>query len=245
MKIDKIDIMGIPFANVTRKALVEEIMRERLQDGKKTYIVTANPEIVEHASKDTDYRNIICSSDFVIPDGIGVIYASKVLNTPLEERIAGFDLMTELLGMANAKRYKVFLLGAEESVVQLAAENVEKQYKHIDLAGYHHGFIDIEDEALPKQISKFKPDIVFIALGFPKQDQWINKHLHLFDKGIFMGVGGSFDVLAGKVNRAPAVWQKANLEWLYRLIQEPRRWRRMSALPLFMLKVMKKRVTGK
>lgn len=239
--IDLVDILSIPFLNVRKQTFINDVLHPRLQKHQKTFIVTANPEIVEYANKDSEYKKIISESDYIVPDGIGIIYASKILNNPLAERIAGFDLMQDLLTMADENKYKVFLLGAEASVIKHAAENVGKKYRNLDVAGYHHGYIDIDNETLAKQISDTKPDLIFVALGFPKQEQWIHKYMPLFDKGIFMGVGGSFDVLAGKVSRAPMIWQKSNLEWLYRLIKQPSRWRRMLVLPLFLIKAIRER----
>ncbi|RFU66850.1 WecB/TagA/CpsF family glycosyltransferase [Bacillus sp. V59.32b] len=239
--INSVEILSVPFTNLRKKTLINDFLHPRLQDNEKTFIVTANPEIVEYANKDSDYKKIISESDFIVPDGIGIVYASKILNNPLEERIAGFDLMNDLLKLADENKYRVFMLGAEQSVITLAAENVKKTYRHLNLVGYHHGYIEIDDAVLVKKISDTKPDIIFIALGFPKQEQWISNHMPLFDKGIFMGVGGSFDVLAGKVNRAPMIWQKSNLEWLYRLIKQPSRWRRMLVLPLFLIKVIREK----
>lgn len=236
-----VDILSIPFIDTTMNEFIGDIILPRIHNGEKTFVVTANPEIVEYANDHPDYKEIILGADYITPDGIGIIMASKWLNRPLKERITGFDLMSRLFQEADQHGLKVYLLGAEESVIEKAATKVKEEYPGLDLVGYHHGYIDIHDESLASSIVETQPDIILTALGFPKQEQWTSLHSSKFNKGLFMGVGGSFDVLAGKVNRAPVVWQKLRIEWLYRLMQEPSRWRRMLVLPRFVLKVRKKK----
>ncbi|MGE6611919.1 WecB/TagA/CpsF family glycosyltransferase [Peribacillus sp. NPDC076916] len=236
-----VEILSIPFIDSNMDEFMNGMIYPRLMNQEKTFIVTANPEIVEYANEHQDYKDIIISADYITPDGVGIIMASKWLNQPLQERITGFDLMNELFRVADEKALKVYLLGAEESVIEAAALKVKESYPGLELVGYNHGYIDIKDDALPKSIADLEPDIILTALGFPRQEKWVSKHYGLFNKGLFMGVGGSFDVLAGKVNRAPVIWQKMRLEWLYRLIQQPSRWKRMLALPRFVLKVKRLR----
>ena len=238
-----VEILTIPFIDSNMDEFMNRMIYPRLMNQKKTFVVTANPEIVEYANEHKDYKDIIISADYITPDGVGIIMASKWLNQPLQERITGFDLMNELFRVADEKALKVYLLGAEENVIEAAALKVKELYPGLELVGYNHGYIDIKDDALPKSIAELEPDIILTALGFPRQEKWVSRHYALFNKGLFMGVGGSFDVLAGKVNRAPVFWQKMRLEWLYRLIQQPSRWKRMLALPRFVLKVRRLRKT--
>ncbi|MFS0666554.1 WecB/TagA/CpsF family glycosyltransferase [Peribacillus frigoritolerans] len=238
-----VEILTIPFIDSNMDEFMNRMIYPRLMNQEKTFVVTANPEIVEYANEHKDYKDIIISADYITPDGVGIIMASKWLNQPLQERITGFDLMNELFRVADEKALKVYLLGAEESVIEAAALKVKELYPGLELVGYNHGYIDIKDDALPKSIAELEPDIILTALGFPRQEKWVSRHYALFNKGLFMGVGGSFDVLAGKVNRAPVFWQKMRLEWLYRLIQQPSRWKRMLALPRFVLKVRRLRKT--
>jgi N-acetylglucosaminyldiphosphoundecaprenol N-acetyl-beta-D-mannosaminyltransferase len=238
-----VEILSIPFIDSNMDEFMNGMIYPRLMNQEKTFIVTANPEIVEYANEHQDYKDIIISADYITPDGVGIIMASKWLNQPLQERITGFDLMNELFRVADEKALKVYLLGAEENVIEAAALKVKELYPGLELVGYNHGYIDIKDDALPKSIAELEPDIILTALGFPRQEKWVSKHYVLFNKGLFMGVGGSFDVLAGKVNRAPVFWQKMRLEWLYRLIQQPSRWKRMLALPRFVIKVRRLRKT--
>jgi N-acetylglucosaminyldiphosphoundecaprenol N-acetyl-beta-D-mannosaminyltransferase len=238
-----VEILTIPFIDSNMDEFMNRMIYPRLMNQEKTFVVTANPEIVEYANEHKDYKDIIISADYITPDGVGIIMASKWLNQPLQERITGFDLMNELFRVADEKALKVYLLGAEENVIEAAALKVKELYPGLELVGYNHGYIDIKDDVLPKSIAELEPDIILTALGFPRQEKWVSRHYALFNKGLFMGVGGSFDVLAGKVNRAPVFWQKMRLEWLYRLIQQPSRWKRMLALPRFVLKVRRLRKT--
>lgn len=238
-----VEILTIPFIDSNMDEFMNRMIYPRLMNQEKTFVVTANPEIVEYANEHQDYKDIIISADYITPDGVGIIMASKWLNQPLQERITGFDLMNELFRVADEKALKVYLLGAEENVIEAAALKVKELYPGLELVGYNHGYIDIKDDTLPKSMAELEPDIILTALGFPRQEKWVSRHYALFNKGLFMGVGGSFDVLAGKVNRAPVFWQKMRLEWLYRLIQQPSRWKRMLALPRFVLKVRRLRKT--
>lgn len=238
----KVDVLGIEFDHRT-KADTIELLKNRIKTKQKTFIVTANPEIVMYAQRDPDYKKIVQSADYVVPDGIGIIMGAKLLKNPLPERIPGFDLMKDLLAIADKERLNVFFLGAREEVLNRAIHNVKKEYPGIQIAGSHHGFFNENDSNVAEMVHQADPDLTFVALGFPRQEKWISQNYHLFQKGIFMGVGGSFDVLSGEVKRAPAAWRKLNIEWLYRLIKQPQRWKRMAFLPLFILKVLIKKRT--
>lgn len=234
-----VEILTIPFIQTTKNAFVNDVLCPRIMNGQKTFVVTANPEIVEYANVHEEYKKIILAADYITPDGIGIIYASKWLQKPLVERITGFDLMHDLLDLANKQQLKVYMLGSEAGVIGAAVAKVKKQYPNVDLVGSHHGYIDLHDEILAKSIANLEPDLIITALGFPKQEIWASTHQHLFKKGLFIGVGGSFDVLAGKVHRAPLIWQKLSLEWLYRLLKQPSRFKRMLVLPKFAINVLR------
>ncbi|WP_369405030.1 WecB/TagA/CpsF family glycosyltransferase [Piscibacillus salipiscarius] len=147
--------------------------------------------------------------------------------------------MEDYLKYANQEQKSVYLLGAKEHVVEKAATKIKNKYPNLVLAGYHHGYIDINDSKIINQIQEAKPDFVFVALGYPKQEEWIYTHKEKLDKGIVMGVGGSFDIWAGEAKRAPKVWLKLNLEWLYRLVTNPTRIKRMVQLPKFLIHVLR------
>lgn len=234
------DLMDVSFVNADMDAVVDDL-NVRLSRAERTFLVTANPEIMMYAQKDQQYRHILQKADLVIPDGIGIIIASKILGDPIQQRLAGFDLMIQLFHLCAEKHYSVYFLGAEPSVIEEAVNQVKRQFPQTPVAGYHHGYFDMDDPSIVREIQSVKPDVVLVGLGFPRQEQWIARYRDSFNKGLFIGVGGSFDILAGKTKRAPLIWQKLNLEWLHRLILHPSRWKRMSVLPVFIAKVTKSR----
>ncbi|MBT2678844.1 WecB/TagA/CpsF family glycosyltransferase [Bacillus sp. ISL-35] len=238
MNNDKVKILDIPFINITFEEMVNETVRN-INTSKKTFIVTANPEIVMYAKRNNLYKENLLIADYIVPDGFGILLASKILGLPLEERVTGFDLTMNLLEQAVDNSWSIFLLGGTEETNERAASNMSVKYPGIKLAGRHHGFFENNEEEIIEKVKASKADIVLVAMGFPKQEQWISSHLRLFEKGVFIGVGGTIDVLAGTVKRAPLFWRKSNLEWLYRLIKQPSRWKRMLFLPLFVLDVIK------
>ncbi|WP_161878350.1 WecB/TagA/CpsF family glycosyltransferase [Alkalibacterium sp. MB6] len=237
---NKITILGIPFDNMTRKEFLKALY-QRMEDKQKTFLVTANPEIVMFAKDNKDYFDLLLQADFIAPDGIGIVRASKALNTPIKERVPGFELMIGLLELANLHQKRVYFIGAKEDIIGLAVENVKKEWPSIRIAGSHHGYFDHNDPAIIEQVKATKPDIVLVAFGFPRQEKWIQRYLNEASYGIAVGVGGSFDVLSGKVKRAPSIVQRFHVEWLYRLMKEPSRYKRMSVLPLFLKEIRKQR----
>lgn len=238
MKFQYVDILGIKFVDSTFEQMLGELTNRIIQK-RKTFVVTANPEIVMYAYENHNYKNILQSADYVVPDGTGIIFASKMKKTPLKERVTGFDLTMRLLQEANQNSWGVYVLGGKPEINKKAVENIGKQYPGLKLVGNQHGYFDWEDSTIVEKISSSKPDIVLVALGFPKQEQWTALNQSSFSKGIFIGVGGTIDILAGEAKRAPAIWRKLNLEWLYRLLKQPARWKRMLALPKFVRRVIK------
>ncbi|MFK9090233.1 WecB/TagA/CpsF family glycosyltransferase [Bacillus salipaludis] len=243
MNETKINVLNVMFNSVTKENILN-ILTKRIAENKKTFLVTANPEIVMHANSDQGYMENIQKADYVIADGIGIIIGSKIIGQPLPERIPGFELMQELLKKGSESNWSAYFLGAKQEVVEKAVETIRKQYPNLQIAGYHDGFFDWDSNMIQDEIKKSKPDLIFVALGLPRQENFIAKNLAKFDKGLFIGVGGSFDVIAGTVKRAPVIWQKLNLEWLYRLIKQPSRWRRMLVLPLFLIRMLKIKLKG-
>ncbi|WP_075982973.1 WecB/TagA/CpsF family glycosyltransferase [Bacillus massilinigeriensis] len=235
-----VDILGIPFVSTSFDHMAS-LLSERVERKEKTFVVTANPEIVMFAKEDDTYESYLESADYIVPDGNGILLAGKILHKPVEERITGYDLTVELLSRGNKNGWKVYLLGGQEEVNQKAVANIKLTYPNVQVVGSHNGFFDWADDDIQQQISSTEPDLVFVALGVPKQEKWIAENLNRFSKGIFIGVGGSIDVIAGEVKRAPMFWQRLKLEWLYRLLKQPSRWRRMLALPRFVIKVVNHR----
>lgn len=238
MNNEKVKILDIPFENIKFNEMVNKTVN-RISNSEKTFIVTANPEIVMYAKRNDLYKQNLLVADYIVPDGFGILLGAKILGSPLEERVTGFDLTMELLSLAVENSWSVYLLGGTEDTNEKAASNMLIKYPGIKLAGRHHGYFEDHEENIIEEVKASRADIVLVAMGFPKQEQWISSHLRLFDKGIFIGVGGTIDVLAGTVKRAPLFWRKSNLEWLYRLIKQPSRWKRMLFLPLFVLDVLK------
>lgn len=240
MKNQTVEILGIPFLNGKFQQVVH-FLSERIENQVKSFIVTANPEIVMYSQENLPYQKIIKSADLIVPDGVGIIIASQILKNPIQERIAGYDLMLQLLQLANRHQWRIYLLGGRPESNEKAVKHIATKYPGVQIAGSHHGYFSGEEDKIREEIYRANADIVFVALGFPKQEKWIADHFDQFSKGVFMGVGGSIDVLAGVVKRAPRVWQKMNLEWLYRLIKQPSRWRRMMALPKFIMEIIRQR----
>lgn len=236
MEHKKVSVLGVSFDNKTKETFLEELM-DRIHRNEKTFVVTANPEIVMYAKKDPAYMELIQEADYVIADGIGIIKGSQMLGTPIVERVAGYDLMLELLAQANQQKSRVYLLGAKEEVLQQTVKKVESLYPGIRLVGARNGYFDLSDQSVIKEVQQTQPDMVFVATGFPRQEQWIHKYMETASKGLLMGVGGSFDVLSGKSKRSPNIFIRLNIEWLYRLVTQPTRFKRMLALPRFLHEV--------
>ena len=203
-----------------------KILKKNLEEDKKTFIVTANPETFMMSEKDSEIRNMLLDKNVtLVPDGIGVVKAAKMLNINVYERIAGVDIAKFLLEYANEKGLKLYLFGSKQEVIDRMQQIIEKEYCNIKLVGATNGYVNDKDKEF-ENIRKLNPDIVMVALGIPVQEKLIYNHLNDFKKGIFIGVGGSFDVLSGTKKRAPKLFIKLNLEWLYRIICEPKRLKR-------------------
>lgn len=234
----KVRIMGIDFLNVTRKDFLKSQISPLLMNGQKGFIVTANPEIVMRAREDKRYMEAVQSADYVVPDGAGILMAAKFMKQPLKERVAGYDLMLDILEFANEHELSCYFIGAKEETNKKAVTNVKRQFPELTIAGRHHGYFELDDLSIVEKARSSGADIVLVAMGLPRQELWIAKHINQFQKGVFMGVGGSIDTLAGEAKRAPEFWIKLNLEWLYRLVRQPFRWKRILKVFEFMLRVI-------
>lgn len=210
--------------------------------GKKMFIVTANPEIFMTGEGDKAFDNILMRDDVVIvPDGIGVVKAMEMAKVPVKERIPGVELAAHLIKTAGEKEKSVFFLGAKQFVIDALTEKVKKENPNIKIAGAVNGYDRDKDQVFQEILEK-KPDLVFVALGVPAQEKLIAKYYDSFDKGIFVGVGGSFDVLSGTKARAPKLFIKLNLEWLYRIMKEPKRIGRFYKSNVKFFSVVKKQI---
>ena len=209
-----------------------------LEKNKKKIVFTPNPEFVMEAKKNPEFLKILNSSDLNIPDGIGLIIASKILGKPLRERVAGIDLIESIFSKIKNTDKKVYFLGAKKETVELAKKMVEKKYRGINIVGVRDGYFSkyIENDVI-KEINDLKPDLLLVGLGSPKQETWIFENKDKLDFKVAIGVGGSFDVLSGKVKRAPQLFIKMHLEWFYRFLKQPSRLFRMLKLPIFMINI--------
>ena len=208
--------------NGTREKCYKDIDK-LLKEEKKKFIITANSETFMLAKKDKDLYNMVYDrNNMVVPDGIFIVKTAKLLNKEIKERITGIDLAEHLLEIANKKKYKVYLFGATEKVMTKLTKVIEEKYPGIILVGSTNGFIKNKDIVMD-YVKETEPDIIMVALGIPLQEKLIYKHLDKFKKGVFIGLGGSFDVISGSKKRAPKIFIKTNLEWLYRIMLEPRR----------------------
>lgn len=202
------------------------IIYNNLKNNKKMFIVTANPETLMMSEKDKELNNLLNDKDTIlVPDGIGVVKALKILNYDVKERIAGIDISNTLLEYGNKLKKSIYLFGAKQDVIDSMKDVINNKYSNLELVGSSNGYVSDRDEVF-SEIKELKPDIILVALGIPMQEKLIYKHLKDFDKGIFVGVGGSFDVISGHKKRAPKIFIKLNLEWLYRIMCEPKRLKR-------------------
>lgn len=213
-----------------------------LEKGEKMFIVTANPEIFMNGEGDEAFDKILLRKDVVIvPDGIGVVKAMEMAKVPVKERIPGVELAAHLIKTAGEKENSVFFLGAKQFVMDALVEKVKRENPKINIVGAVNGYDRNKDEVFEEIMDK-KPDLVFVALGVPAQEKLIAKYYDKFDKGIFIGVGGSFDVLSGTKARAPKFFIKMNLEWLYRIMKEPKRIGRFYKSNVKFFSVVKKQI---
>ena len=203
-----------------------EILSNNLKENEKMFVVTANPETFMISEKDDEVKNMLLDErTIMVPDGIGVLKAGKKLGYNIEERITGIDIANRLLDFGNEQSKTIYLFGSKQEVIDSMKIVIEEKYPNLKLVGSSNGYVKDKDKVF-EEIVKLEPDIVLVALGIPLQEKLIYKHLDEFDKGIFVGVGGSFDVISGHKKRAPKIFIKLNLEWLYRIIKEPKRLKR-------------------
>ena len=239
----KINVLGINFDNLTLEQAAEK-GAEMLREDKFHYVVTPNPEFILSAEKDEAFRAILNGADLVIPDGIGVVYSAKILGTPLPERVPGIEFAAKMLEQLNEMGGRLFLLGAKPGVADKAGENILAQYPNIVLCGTQDGYFKDEEDVILK-VAAARPDLMFGCLGAPKQEKWMARWGQHSGAKLAIGLGGCLDVYAGNVERAPEAWQKAGMEWAYRLKKEPKRITRMAKLPLVLVKSAGQRVKGK
>ncbi|GGH32858.1 WecB/TagA/CpsF family glycosyltransferase [Paenibacillus segetis] len=239
--VPTVSVFGIPFCKFGMQDTVS-YLTEIVSSGRPHQIITANPIMVMAAKEDPAYKKMMQQADLIVPDGTGVVWAAKIGGDPLTERVPGFDLLHELMKQGERRRWKVYLLGSAPEVIQEAARRLTLQYPDTEIVGFRDGYFGPDqDQEVIDAIVQASPDLLFVARGADTQEPWIAKHKAALSVPIIMGVGGSFDVISGKTKRAPMFFRKLRIEWLYRLLKEPTRFRRMLALPKFVLWVLRER----
>lgn len=234
MGMKETTVLGVGFSQLTMDGALDEISTYMVQD-KPHLVVTANPEMVMLAKEDQLLGEILERADLVVADGIGVVWASRILGDPVPERIPGIELAEGLLHRAAQKGWRVFLLGGAEGVADQAALALLEELPQLQIVGTHHGYFQTgpEEQALIAQLKEARPQLLLVALGVPRQEKWLAAHLGSLKVPVAIGVGGSFNVWAGVDQRAPVWMRKIHLEWFYRLVKQPWRIKRMAVLPKF------------
>ena len=231
----RIDVLGVGFDNVTMAEAVEQGMALLHSEGSH-YVVTPNPEIVEACRENGAARAAVNGADLVLPDGIGIIKGAAMLGTPLKEKTPGIDFAAHMMERMAGEGMSLYLLGAKPGIAEQAAEKLSAQYPGLKIAGTHDGYFK-EDGPVVEDIRQSGADCVFVCLGAPKQEFWMAKNGPATGARLLCGLGGSLDVFAGTVERAPKFFCDHGLEWFYRLCKEPKRIGRMMKLPLFLVHV--------
>lgn len=236
---ERVDILGFPIDRVTMAEAMTRLEAFLSAEG-PNIVVTADASGLVAAQSDPEYAAIIREASLVTPDSIGVLWAANRRKRPLTERVSGVDLVAKLCALSADKGYRIFLLGAAPGVAELAGERLKLQYPGCNIVGTRNGFFPAEsDEIVAAEVAATRPDILFVAMGIPRQEKFIKKTQGLIGAKIAMGVGGSLDVHSGIVKRAPQIIQKLRLEWLWRLILNPKKIGKVKALPIFFIQVLR------
>ena len=238
----RIDVMGVGFDSLTMDEAVARA-RDLMAERRAAYVVTPNPEIVMLCRDDPAAMQAVQGADLVLPDGIGVIYGAKILGTPLRAKLPGIDFASALMAQMGQEGKSVFLLGAKPGVADAAAEKMRERFPGLVIAGTNDGYFQ-DDDPVVEKINAAQPDLLLVCLGAPKQELFMKRHQQELTCRLMIGLGGSLDSFAGTVKRAPKWMIAANLEWLYRLYKEPKRFGRMLRLPKYLWAVVCKRIRG-
>jgi N-acetylglucosaminyldiphosphoundecaprenol N-acetyl-beta-D-mannosaminyltransferase len=238
---ERFAVLDVPVDPLTMAEALARI-EAFIAEGTPHHVFTADASGIMRAQEDPELQAIVQQADLVTPDGAGVMLATELQGMRLPERVSGCDLVERLAQLSAENGYRLYLFGAAEGVADAAAAALVERHPGVQIAGTRHGFFTEDDEVkIVQAINRAKPDILFVALGIPKQEKFIRKHFELLRAPVMIGVGGSFDVISGQLSRAPRWMQKSGLEWLYRLLQEPKRLPRLAALPQFIWTAWRKR----
>ena len=239
----KTDIMGLQFDNITMEEALDAA-KALLQGEHAARVVTPNAEIAYEALHDENMRTLLNSAELMLPDGAGVVLASEILKTPLKQKVAGVDFADGLLGVLETTGQSLYLLGSKPGIGELAAQKMMQKHPRLRIAGIADGYFQGEAPVIDK-INASGADVLFVCLGAPKQEQFMARHQKALHVKLMAGLGGTLDSFAGTVKRAPKWMIRLNLEWLYRLIKEPKRFKRMLRLPKYLWAVVCKRIRGR
>ncbi len=238
---DPISILGVEVIPFESYSHAIQCVEERITSRQKTFCVAINPEKIYRAVHDPELLSALGHAEIGICDGVGVVLAARILYGPGLTRCTGVDLFFRIVAQAAERGWKIFLLGASPKSNEEACKKLLLQYPNLQVVGRHDGYFQ-DDARVVEQINRSGADILFVAMGSPRQEIWIDRYRQSIDASLCMGVGGTFDVLSGQVRRAPAFFRRTGTEFLFRLVSEPRRWRRQLALPLFMVSVLKRKL---
>lgn len=238
---DTIPILGMPVHRVDMQQTME-ILDDFIRSREPHHVVTADASMLVTARDDRLLQEIICSASLVTPDSAGVLWAAKRLGGYFKERVSGVDIVDRLAERSALRGYRLYFLGAAPGIAQLAADRLSAIYPGAQIVGSHDGFYR-EDELQPilDEIVSLHPDVLCVAMGIPKQEKWIARHREALNVPVMIGVGGTFDVLSGQVKRAPILFRKLRLEWLWRVVSNPRKIRKVALLPRFVIRVLQNR----
>jgi N-acetylglucosaminyldiphosphoundecaprenol N-acetyl-beta-D-mannosaminyltransferase len=239
MSFPKVSLYGVQVSKMNMKQTVEWLT-EAITSRRPTQVITANPIMLMTALEQPEYMAMMRRAELIVPDGAGLVWAASHIGEPVAEKVAGIDLMHELLGIAEIRGWRIFLLGTSPEIMQVTADKLRSRYPKLQLAGVRDGYFKAEEnQAVVRQIRDAAPDILFVGRSADKQEPWIDQFKAELQVPVMMGIGGSFDVLSGKLKRAPKLFIRLRLEWFYRLMQEPWRYKRMLILPQFVVKVIR------
>jgi len=237
---ERVKILGVEIDNITLNE-AGEITKELVENSNKScsLIVAPNVEFIMTAQKDEEFFNILKTAKFATPDSVGVSIAGKLQKKPFKERIPGQSYFRKVFEVGEKEGWTFYLLGGSGDIPKRAKEHLEKIYPEVKIVGYHEGFFEEDsEEKVIEEINLLKPNVLFVAMGAPRQEKWIYINRDKLKVDIAAGQGGTFDYEAGNVKRAPVWMQKCGIEWLWRLIHEPKRITRMAVLPVYLLKIM-------
>ncbi|MEX2459784.1 MAG: WecB/TagA/CpsF family glycosyltransferase [Paenibacillaceae bacterium] len=239
LTIPHVSIYGIRVSKLNMQQTVEWLV-QAIANRQTMQVITANPIMIMTALQQPAYMAMMRRAELIVPDGAGLVWAASYVGDPVAEKVAGIDLMHELLAIGENKYWRIFLLGTSPEIIQITAKRLKSRYPKLQLVGVRDGYFkENEDEDVVCQIREAAPDILFVGRSADKQEPWIDQYKAELGVPVIMGIGGSFDVLSGKLKRAPRIFIRFRLEWFYRLLQEPWRYRRMLLLPKFVVKVIR------